>query len=135
MSYSISDLKGLQSAVVEKMHAVGIASTDDLLTKAGTPAARARLAEQLGVAQEKVLRWANHADLMRVEGVAAGFSDLLEAAGVDTVRELAQRNAANLTEKLAEVNAQLNLTARIPSQDQVAAWIEHAKGLVPKLRY
>lgn len=67
--------------------------------------------------------------------VIASTDDLLEAAGVGTVRELAQRNAANLTEKLAEVNAQLNLTARLPSQDQVTAWIEHAKGLVPKLSY
>lgn len=135
MSYSVSDLKGLQSAVVERMHSVGIASTDDLLNKAGTPAARDKLAGQLGVAHEKVLTWANHADLMRVEGVAAGFSELLEAAGVDTVKELAHRNAEHLTTKLAMVNAQLNLTGRVPTQEQVAAWIEQAKGLVPKLSY
>ena len=77
----------------------------------------------------------NEADLMRIPGVAEGFSQLLEAAGVDTVKELAVRNAENLTAKIAEVNEQLHLTGRVPSQEQVAGWIEAAKSMVPKVSH
>jgi predicted flap endonuclease-1-like 5' DNA nuclease len=74
----------------------------------------------------------NHADLFRIKGIGSEFSDLLEASGVDSVPELAQRVPANLAAKLAEVNAETNLTRRVPTESEVADWIEQAKGL-PKV--
>jgi predicted flap endonuclease-1-like 5' DNA nuclease len=135
MSYSIKDLKDISTGAAQKLAELGVTTTEQLLDKAGAAAGRKNLAEELGASASQVLTWVNEADLMRIPGVAEGFSQLLEAAGVDTVKELATRNAANLTARIAEVNAQLNLTGRVPSQEQVAGWIEAAKGLAPKVSH
>lgn len=135
MAYSIKDLKDVSTAAAAKLQEVGVNTTEQLLEKAGTAPGRKELADQIGASAQQVLTWVNEADLMRIGGVAGGFSQLLEAAGVDTVKELAHRNAENLTAKLAEVNSQHNLTGRVPTQEQVAQWIEAAKGLVPKVSH
>lgn len=135
MSYSIKDLKDVSAGAAAKLAELGVTTTEQLLDKAGAAAGRKNLAEELGASASQVLTWVNEADLMRIPGVAEGFSQLLEAAGVDTVKELATRNAENLTARIAEVNSQLNLTGRVPSQEQVAGWIEAAKGLVPKVSH
>jgi predicted flap endonuclease-1-like 5' DNA nuclease len=135
MAYSIKDLKDVSVGAAQKLADLGVTTTEQLLDTAGAAAGRKRLADEIGTSVSQVLTWVNEADLMRVPGIGEGFSQLLEAAGVDTVKELAVRNAENLTAKIAEVNAQANLTGRIPSQDQVAAWIEAAKGLAPKVTH
>lgn len=135
MAYSIKDLKDVSAAAAAKLQEAGVSTTEQLLEKAGSAAGRREIADQVGATAQQVLTWVNEADLMRVGGVAGGFSQLLEAAGVDTVKELAHRNAENLTAKLAEVNSQLNLTGRVPTQEQVAQWIETAKALVPKVSH
>ncbi len=135
MPYSIKDLKDLSDAVAAKLKEAGVATTEDLLEKAGSATGRKNLAEQLGTQASQVLTWVNEADLMRISGIAEGFSQLLEAAGVDTVRELAQRNAENLTAKIAEVNEQLKLTGRVPNQEMVEGWIAQAKSLAPKVTH
>ena len=113
----------------------GVATTEDLLEKAGSAAGRKQLAAELGTQASEILTWVNEADLMRISGIAEGFSQLLEAAGVDTVKELAQRNAENLTAKIAEVNEQMKLTGRVPNQETVEGWITQAKSLVPKVTH
>ncbi len=135
MSYSIADLKDLSDAAAQKLREVGVGTTEQLLESAGTAAGRNALAGRIGESASQVLTWVNEADLMRIPGIAEGYSQLLEASGVDTVRELATRNVDNLTAKLAEVNAQLNLTGRVPTTAQVAGWVEAAKGLAPKVSY
>lgn len=135
MTYSIKNLKDLPAAAAEKLQALGIGSTEDLLEKAGSAAGRKQLAEQIGTSASQILTWVNEADLMRISGVAEGFSQLLEAAGVDTVKELATRNAENLAAKLAKVNEELKLTGRVPTVEQVAGWIAEAKGLLPKVTH
>jgi len=135
MAYSIKDLKDLSEAFAAKLKESGVATTEDLLEKAGTSSGRKQLADEVGAQASQILTWVNEADLMRISGVAEGFSQLLEAAGVDTVKELAHRNAENLTAKIAEVNEQLNLTGRVPTQEMVEGWIAQAKGLVPKVTH
>lgn len=135
MAYSIQDLKDLSDGLAAKLKEVGVATTEDLLEKAGSSAGRKQLAEQIGAVPSQVLTWVNEADLMRVSGVGEGFSQLLEASGVDTVKELATRNAENLTAKIAEVNEQLKLTGRVPNQEMVEGWIAQAKSLVPKVTH
>ena len=135
MSYSIKDLKDLSDAAAQKLRESGVATTEQLLEAAGTASGRSALAGRIGESAGQVLTWVNEADLMRVPGIAEGYSQLLEAAGVDTVKELATRNAENLAAKLAEVNAERTLTGRIPTKEQVAAWVAAAKGLAPKVTY
>jgi predicted flap endonuclease-1-like 5' DNA nuclease len=135
MAYSIKDLKDVSAGLAAKLQEVGVGTTEQLLEKAGSSAGRKQLADEIGASASQLLTWVNEADLMRVPGIAEGFSQLLEAAGVDTVKELATRNAENLTAKIADVNEQLNLAGRVPNQDQVAAWIAAAKDLVPKVSH
>jgi predicted flap endonuclease-1-like 5' DNA nuclease len=135
MSYSIKDLKDVPAGAAQKLASLGVNTTEQLLDGAGAAAGRKRIAEEIGAPVSQVLTWVNEADLMRIPGVAEGFSQLLEAAGVDTVKELAARNSENLSAKLAEVNGRLQLTGRVPTPEQVAAWIESAKGLAPKVSH
>ncbi len=132
---SISAIEGIGETYGAKLKALGISTTEALLERAATPKGRRDLAEALGVSEKLVLKWANRADLFRVKGVGEEFSDLLEAAGVDTVPELAQRVPENLHKKLLEVNASKKLVRRPPSLSEVTDWVEQAKQLPRVLTY
>ncbi|MDZ7630564.1 MAG: DUF4332 domain-containing protein [Gemmatimonadaceae bacterium] len=125
----ITKIEGVGDAYADKLRTAGIASTDDLLAAAADKKGREALAAATGISETMLLKWVNQADLQRVKGVGEEYGELLERAGVDSVPELAQRNAANLTVKLAEVNGSLNLVRALPSEATVTAWIEHAKQL------
>ncbi|MGQ3672981.1 DUF4332 domain-containing protein [Xanthobacter sp. TB0136] len=135
MSYPIINIEGIGAIFAEKLKAVGIQTTAALLDEAKTPKGRRELAEKTGIAEHSILKWANMADLMRIKGVGEEYSELLEAAGVDTVKELKMRNAANLTKAMAEVNATRKLVRALPAETVVARWIEEAKTLPPMLTY
>jgi predicted flap endonuclease-1-like 5' DNA nuclease len=126
---SLSDIEGIGPAYAAKLGEAGLQTTDDLLAAGGTPEGRASIAEKSGIGGGLILEWVNHADLYRIKGVGSEYADLLEAAGVDSVPELAQRNAANLHAKLVEVNDQKSLVRSVPSESQVTAWIEEASTL------
>ncbi len=125
----IIDIEGIGPAYAEKLRAAGVTSVDALLERGTTAEGRAALVEETGIDAPRMLRWVNHADLMRVVGVGPQFAELLEAAGVDSVPELAQRNVDNLVTGLAETNEARNLVNRVPGAGEVAEWIEQAKAL------
>ena len=131
----IQDIEGIGPVTGEKLRAAGVADTDTLLAKAATPQARKALAAASGLAEAQILKFANMADLYRVKGVGSEYAELLEAAGVDTVPELARRSAANLCAAMAQVNEQKKLVRRLPTEGDVAGWIEHAKTLPRALEY
>lgn len=133
--YKIEEIEGIGPVYGEKLRAEGISHTGQLLEQTSTPSLRKQLAEKTGISDKLVLAFANKADLLRVKGVGSEFSDLLEAAGVDTVAELARRNADNLTQKMEEVNDEKKLCRRAPNLTEVSAWIEHAKELPRVLEY
>jgi predicted flap endonuclease-1-like 5' DNA nuclease len=133
MSYNIIDIEGIGAAYAEKLNAAGINTTDDLLEKGGTKAGRKALAEASGVDEGRILTWVNHSDLHRIDGIAGQFSELLESAGVDTVKELATRNAENLNAKMQEVNDSKNLSGRVPSAEQLQKMIDQAKTMEQKV--
>lgn len=135
MAYKIIEIEGVGEVYAEKLVAAGIITTDDLLSRAATPKGRKELAEQSGISEKLILKWANHADLFRIKGVAGQFAELLEAAGVDTVKELRHRVAANLQPKLVEINDARGLCNRIPAVSEVERMIEQAKELPPVLTY
>lgn len=132
-------------ALVSWAQAKGISQADidrlmdspygDLLSRGKTPQERAQLARELGVDEQKLLTYLNMADLQRIDGVGVVYAYLLETAGVDTVKELATRNPANLAAKLAEVNAGTNITKRVPPPGEVENWVAQAKGMPPALEY
>ncbi len=135
MAYKIEEIEGIVPAYAEKLEAAGVKTTEALLERAATPKDRKSLAEATGISEKLILKWANHADLFRIKGVAGQFAELLEAAGVDTVKELRHRVAANLQPKLVEVNDAKNLCNRVPSVAEVEKMILQAKELEPKLSY
>lgn len=125
----IVDIEGIGPAYAAKLTAAGVETTDDLLAKGGTKAGRQALASATEISESLILEWANHADLMRIKGVGSEYSDLLEAAGVDSPAELAQRNAANLAQTFQELDAARNTVRRIPTQEVIQGWIDEAKTL------
>ena len=133
MSYKIIDIEGIGETYAAKLNKQGVATTDDLLEKAGTKQGRQDLAAASGLPENLMLTWVNHADLMRIKGVAGQFSELLEAAGVDSVKELAQRNAENLREKMLETNEKFGLSGKVPSAESLQSMIDQAKGLEQKV--
>lgn len=135
MSYKIEEIEGVGQAYAGKLEAAGVKTTDDLLEKCATKKGRAALAEETGISEKLILKWTNHADLFRIKGVAGQFAELLEAAGVDTVKELRHRVAANLQPKLVEVNNEKNLCNRVPAVSEVEKMIEQAKTLDPIVTY
>ena len=135
MGYPIEEIEGIGDVYGTKLEANGIKTTDDLLKACATPTGRAKIAEDCGISGKLVLTWSNMADLMRINGIGKQFSELLEAAGVDTVKELRHRNAANLAAKMAEVNAEKKLAKASPSESQCTEWIEQAKQLDAVLEY
>lgn len=134
-SYPIAKIEGIGPDFTAKLAAVGITTTRGLLDRARDPKARAALAAESGIEETRILKWANMADLMRVKGIGEEFSELLEAAGVDTVKELKTRKAETLAAKIAEVNAARKLVRAVPSPKLVARWIDGAKTLAPWLTY
>ncbi len=135
MAYKIIDIEGVGEAYNEKMLAAGITTTDALLEKCAAPAGRKAVAAETGISEKLILKWTNHADLIRIHGVGPQFAELLEAAGVDTVKELKHRVAANLQAKMEEVNAEKNLVNRVPSVAELQKMIDEAKELPAMMSY
>lgn len=131
----IEEIEGIGPALGEKLRDAGIKDTDTLLELCCEKKGRKEIAEKSGLSEKQLLKFANMADLFRISGVGQEYAELLECAGVDTVKELATRNAANLTEKMAEVNAEKNLTRRVPNLAAVEDWVKQAKGLPAKITH
>jgi predicted flap endonuclease-1-like 5' DNA nuclease len=132
---AIVDVEGIGQVYADKLKEHGVKTTEELLKAGATPKGREDLAAVTGITEKLILKWVNKADLFRIKGVGSEYSDLLEAAGVDTVPELAKRRADNLTSKMTEVNQQKKLVRKLPTEAQVGGWIEAAKVLPRVLSY
>ncbi len=128
----LEEIEGIGSTYASALATHGLTTVDHLLEHGGTREGRQTLAGKSGISETLLLEWVNHADLCRLNGVGSEYADLLEAAGVDSVPELAQRNAANLHTRLGEINESKKLVRRVPTEADVAAWIAEAKTL-PKM--
>lgn len=134
-NYKIEDVEGIGPVLGEKFRAAGVKDTDALLKNALTPGQRKTLAEKTGLSEARVLKFANMVDLYRISGVGSEYAELLEVTGVDTVPELARRNAGSLAHAMAAVNQEKNLTRQVPTEAEVTKWIEQAKGLPRMLEF
>lgn len=135
MAYKIEEIEGISTQYGEKLRSVGINSPEVLLEKCADKKGRKEIAEATGISEKHILKWTNHADLFRIKGVGPEFSELLEASGVDTVKELRNRVPENLYNKMVEVNDSKRLVRRLPTAEQVAEMVEQAKTLEPKMTY
>jgi len=135
MTYPITDIEGIDSDAAAILKLAGIRSTARLLEEAHTLRGRKRLGLKTGLAEKRLLCWANMADRMRVKGIRKEYAGLLQAAGVDTVRDLKYRNPQNLAKAMAEANRKRKLVEFLPSAKVVGNWIEHAKKLQLKITY
>lgn len=135
MSFKIEEIEGVGPKFAVRLAKVGVTTTSALLERCATPAGRKELAASAEVRPDLILKWANMADLLRVGGMTGQTAELLKKSGVDTVKELATRNAANLTAKLNEVNAKRKVALEVPTEAQVAAFIATAKTLPATLTY
>ena len=135
MAYKVVDIEGVGATYAEKLAAAGINKVEELLAKCAAPAGRKALAEETGISDKLILKWTNHADLIRIHGVGPQFAELLEAAGVDTVKEFRHRNAENLAAKMEEVNAEKDLVNRVPSVKELAKMIAEAATLEVVVTY
>ena len=135
MSKKITDIEGIGPAFAEKLANAKIRSVEKLLEVGSSKSGRKSIATSSGVDEGKVLDWVNMADLFRVKGIAGQFAELLKASGVDTIKELRNRNPENLHAKLAEVNKEKKLTRVVPSLSMVEKFIDQAKSLDPKVTY
>lgn len=132
---SLVDIEGIAEEYASKLQAANIATVESLLAEGATPEGRKKIAADSGISETRILKWVNHADLFRIDGVAGEYAELLEAAGVDTVVELGQRNPEHLTEKLSEVNEAKRLVRRVPASSEVSRWIAEAKRLPRAVSY
>jgi predicted flap endonuclease-1-like 5' DNA nuclease len=126
---NIEDIEGIGPANATKLKAAGISTVEKLLERGATRGGRQEIVQATGARDDQVLRWVNHADLYRIKGIGSEFAELLEAAGVDSVPELAQRSPASLQKRMEEVNEQKKLTRSVPNEAQVTAWVTEAKAL------
>lgn len=135
MAKKIIEIEGIGPVFAEKLSTAGVLTVENLLEKGASRAGRKAIAEESGVDESKILNWVNKADLFRIKGIGPQFSELLEAAGVDTVKELRNRNAENLHAKLVEVQAEKKITRAVPALKQVVKFIDQAKNLPPVVTY
>jgi hypothetical protein len=135
MSYPITDIDGINDDAASVLKSVGVRSTGALLEAARTAKGRKTLAFRTGFEEKRLLCWANVADRMRVRGISKEYACLLQAAGVDTVKELKYRNPANLAAAMADANHKRKMVRLLPSTKVVGRWIEHAKSLPLKITY
>jgi len=135
MSYPITDIEGINREVAAVLKSAGIRSTNRLLEAARTVKGRKTLAAKTGFDERQLLCWANVADRMRVKGISKEYAELLQAAGVDTVKELKYRNPINLAKAMADANKRRKVVRLLPSEKLVKRWIENAKLLPLKITY
>lgn len=135
MNYKIEEIEGIGGARAAKLAKMGIKTTGDLLKLGATATGRKRIAAECEVSPVRLLRWVNMADLMRISGVGQEYSELLEAANCNTVKQLRRRNAANLGTRMAEINEHKKLVRSVPTLSQVERWVEQAAKLEPMISY
>jgi len=131
---SIDELSGISVASARSLRRSRVRTTEALLKRGRTRRGRRQLAEETGLTERQILQWVNRADLMRIRGIGGEYADLLEASGVDTVKELRRRNATSLTNKMMQVNDDRKLVRRLPTEGMVARWIDLAAKTEPLIK-
>jgi len=135
-NHKIDDIEGIGPVYGDKLRSAGVDSVERLLQKGCDRKGREELAEATGLESSSILTWVNMADLYRVKGIGSEYAELLKKSGVDTVKELRNRNPENLLAKMNDVNSTGRALVRsLPSLTSVVSWVQNAKGLDPIVTY
>lgn len=135
MNYKIEDIEGIGKSRAQKLARMGITHTGHLLKHGSTRSGRRQIAAECGVSSVRLLKWVNMADLMRLSGVGEEYSELLEAANCNTIKQIRRRNPENLARRMLEINEQKKLVRSPPKVSQVTKWVEQAGELEPMITY
>ena len=135
MNRSIEDIEGIGPKYAKMLKAAGVMNTGQLLAEGGERKRRVQLGERCGINEKLILKWVNMSDLFRIKGVGGQWAELLEASGVDTVKELRSRNPENLADRMREINKQKRLVKQVPNVTQVKSWVDQARKLKPAVSY
>jgi hypothetical protein len=135
VSYPLTDIEGIDEEIAALLKSAGIRSSEALLEAARTARGRKALAAKTGLSEQQLLRWVKMADCMRVRGVSREYAELLQAAGVDSVKALRYRNPRNLVEAMAKANKARKCVNLLPSEKVVVRWIGHARTLPHKITH
>ena len=130
----IDEIAGIDPKEATKLRKAGVRTTESLLKHAGTRSGREQLATEVGLDVDDLLHWAQRADMMRVRGVGSEYALLLEACGVQTIRDLRRRNPTALTAKLSDHNGRKSMVRRLPTEIMVTSWIEAAALVDPQIK-
>jgi len=131
----LSDIEGIGPSYAKKLQAAGIRSVSGLLKQCASKSDRKKVALASNISESTILKWANMADLYRVKGIGSEYSQLMEKAGVDTVKELKMRVPKNLHDKMVEINTKKKLVRQLPSLSKVESFVKQAKSLGAKITY
>lgn len=132
---TLVEIEGIGPVNAKKLNKAGVRGTNGLLKMGGAKKGRQELSKASGFAAKTILEWVNRADLFRVKGIGTQYSDLLEAAGVDTVVELGKRKPESLLAAMAKANEKKNLVNQMPTLKMVKAWVKNAKSLKRAVEY
>lgn len=135
MGKQINSIEGIGPSLGAALRKAGVNTVDSLLDAGCNKKGRKMLAAKTKINEARLLNWVNMADLFRIRGVAGQYAELLKGSGVDTVKELRNRNAENLAAKMTEVNAKKELVRKVPTAKMVKSWVEQAKALPPKITH
>jgi predicted flap endonuclease-1-like 5' DNA nuclease len=125
----INEIEGIGPSHAEKLESHGIKTVEDLLKSGATPNGREELVKKTGISHHLILKWVDEADLFRIKGIGRQYTELLRSAGVDSVKELAQRRADHLHEKVTAINREKKHVHEVPGVNAIERWIEEAKAL------
>ena len=131
----LNRIEGIDDKSAQKLKSVGITTIEKLLQQASTPQERRQISKEARISEKQLLKWVNHADLFRIKGIAGLKALLLEATGVDTIKELSKRRPDHLYESLITMNQKKNYVERVPGMVQVKRWVSTAKRLKPMVKY
>ena len=132
---AIESIEGIGGGYGQALRGAGIKTVENLLEICCDRKTREQISAKIGISEKLLLKWVNMADLFRVRGVASQYAELLECAGVDTVRELAQRRPDSLHAKMVTTNQAKRVVRQVPSLRIVESWISHAKSLPRKVTH
>ena len=128
--YALADVPRLvKPAEAEKLKKASIGTTEELLGKAGKAKDRKALAKASGLPATDLLTLAKRCDLLRIKGVGSEMVLLFEAAGVKSTADLVKQDAPKLMEAVMNANKTAKITEKLPSEPQLADWIDQAKKL------
>lgn len=129
MRVTISKLNGIQPEIETKLRAHNIKDSKELLQAYHRFGSANRLAEHVGADASHITLLLNRADLARIRGIGEAYTGLLEAAGIQTIKELARRCPEELRAQFERINGERKLVGRVPAQATVNGWVNKARRL------